>query len=187
LVVPQPEQRIEATSAMVETRLRVEAIRHEGAHGAPQGGTPGAIIRADGRCSREQTLLLRFVAVLVTAWAVLASPCVTAAPQHATATRAELARWLDGLRARGTDVTAPLRWRYAFAASATTPLEVLSLELVRAGYAIEALTKGPDEGAQLSLTRVELLAPVGLERRNQELAALALEHGARYVGVDVAQ
>jgi hypothetical protein len=132
-------------------------------------------------------LLLRFVAVLVTAWAMLASPYAIGAPQHPTATRAELTRWLDGLRASGTNVAAPLRWRYGFAAGATPSLEALSLELVRAGYAIEALTKGADEGAQLSLTRVELLAPPGLERRNRELAALAREYGARYVGVDVAQ
>jgi hypothetical protein len=130
---------------------------------------------------------MRFVALLVTAWMVLASPYAIAVPQHAKATRAELTRWLDGLRASGTNVAEPLRWRYGFVASATPPLEALSLELVRAGYAIEALTKGSDEGAQLSLTRVELLAPAGLERRNRELAALAREHGARYVGVDVAQ
>jgi hypothetical protein len=107
------------------------------------------------------------------------------AAQHATATRAELKVWLEQLRAAGVDVAVPLSWRYAFSASDSARLEALSLELVAAGYAIDALQPGGAGGARLSVTRAELLTPIGLERRNRDLASLARKHGARYDGIDV--
>ena len=116
------------------------------------------------------------------AFAVTAS----GAAQHATATRAEWKAWLEQLRATGIDVAAPLRWRYGFSASDSVRLEALSLELVAAGYAIDALSPGTAGGARLGVTRAELFTPAGLERRNRDLASLARKHGARYDGIDVA-
>jgi hypothetical protein len=110
----------------------------------------------------------------------------TGAAQHAGATRAELAQWLESLRAAGIEVAAPLSWRYAFSARSTARLEALSLELVAAGYAIETMAAAPSGGAGLFMTRTELLTPAALERRDRELAALARKHGARYDGIDVA-
>ena len=122
--------------------------------------------------------------------AALAAFAVTvdgvAAPQSAAATRAELTTWLERLRASGVDVAAPLSWRYTFGASAAARLESLSLELVRLGYAIETLEPRAPDAAALSVTRVELLTPTALERRNRELDALARRHRVRYEGVDVA-
>jgi hypothetical protein len=105
--------------------------------------------------------------------------------QHATASRAEWTAWLEQLRATGIDVAVPLSWRYAFSASDSARLEALSLELVAAGYAIDALQPAAAGGARLGVTRAELLTPAGLERRSRDLGALARKHGARYDGIDV--
>ena len=120
----------------------------------------------------------------VAAFAVTAD--CAAAPQSATATRAELTTWLERLRVSGVDVAAPQPWRYSFSASVAVRLETFSLELVRLEYAIETLRPRAPEGAELLVTRVELLTPAALERRSRELESLARKHGVRYVGVDVA-
>lgn len=120
-------------------------------------------------------------AVLLLAVAALHA---AAAPQSADATRAELTRWLESLRDAGTNVAAPLAWRYLFSATATMELEALSRELVAAHYAIEWLRPSAADGFELAVMRVELLTPTALERRNRDLAALARKHGARYDGVD---
>ena len=129
---------------------------------------------------------MRVTTVLV---AVLAAIAVTAdgaaAPQSAAATRAELTRWLEHLRANGADVAAPLPWRFSFSASLAARLEPLSVELVSRGYAIESLRPRVADGTELMVTRVELLTPTALERRNRELAALARQYDVRY-GVDIA-
>jgi hypothetical protein len=41
------------------------------------------------------------------------------------------------------------------------------------------------DGTELIVTRVELLPPTALERRNHELAALAPQYDVRYDGVDI--
>ena len=97
------------------------------------------------------------------------TPDSAAAPQSGAATRAELTRWLEQLRANGADVAAPLPWRYSFSASAAARLEPLSVALVSRGYAIESLRPGAAGGTDLLVTRVELLTPTALERRNREL------------------
>jgi hypothetical protein len=108
------------------------------------------------------------------------------AAQHASGTRAEWRAWLEQLRATGIDVAVPLSWRYAFSASDSARLQALSLELVAAGYAIDALLPAAAGGARLGVTRAELLTPAGLERRSRDLGVLARKHGARYDGIDVA-
>lgn len=125
--------------------------------------------------------LRRVAAALLVALAALHA---AAAPHNAGATRAELTRWLESMRDAGTNVAVPLAWRYLFSASATGGLEALSRELVAGGYAIELLQRGGAGGVELAMTRVELLTPSSLERRNRDLAALARKHGARYDGVD---
>lgn len=107
-----------------------------------------------------------------------------AEPRAGVATRAELTRWLERLAASGVDVGTQQQWRYTFSASGTERLEALSLDLVRGGYAVEALTASA-AGAQLLATRTELLSPAALERRNRELTALARKYGAGYDSVDV--
>jgi hypothetical protein len=118
--------------------------------------------------------------------ALTVAPDGAAAPQSGAATRAELTRWLEQLRADGADVAAPLPWQYSFSASAAARLESLSVALVSRGYAIESLGPGAAGGTDLLVTRVELLTPTALERRNRELAALARQYGVRYDGVDLA-
>jgi hypothetical protein len=108
------------------------------------------------------------------------------AAQHATATRAEWKAWLEQLRATGIDVAVPLSWRYAFSARDSARLEALSLDLVAAGYAIDALLPGTAGDTRLGVTRAELLTPAGLERRSRDLGVLARKHGARFDGIDVA-
>lgn len=134
-----------------------------------------------------RTAIIRRMTVRSSLFAACVALAVTAsgAAQHATATRAELTQWLEQLRATGIDVAAPLEWRYAFSANDSARLEALSLELVAAGYAIDALTPGTAGGVRLGVTRAELLTPAGLERRNRDLGSLARKHRARYVGVDV--
>jgi len=130
---------------------------------------------------------VRVTAMLLAALAALTvGPDSAAAPQSGAATRAELTRWLEQLRANGADVAAPLPWRYSFSASAAARLESLSVALVSRGYAIESLGPGAAGGTDLLVTRVELLTPTALERRNRELAALARQYGVRYDGVDLA-
>lgn len=131
------------------------------------------------------TFRVKTCAPLAAAWlAVATAAVVAAAPQDSGASRAGLTRWFDELAASGVEVGRPQQWRYAFSSSGTAPLEALSLELVRSGYAVDTLTAST-AAAQLLTTRMELLTPVALERRNRELATLARKHGARYDGVDV--
>jgi hypothetical protein len=127
------------------------------------------------------------VAGLVAAALALLATEVGGAPLGAAATRAEASTWLERLGAAGADVGVPLAWRYSFSAATTERLEALSLELVRAGYAIESLAPARGGGAaRLDVTRVELLTPAAVGTRSGELAALARRHRARYVGLDLA-
>lgn len=131
------------------------------------------------------TFRVRTCAPLAAAWLAAATAAVVAAaPQDSGATRAGLTRWFEELAATGIEVGRPQQWRYAFSSTVTAPLEALSLELVRSGYAIDTLTASA-AAAQLRATRTELLTPAALERRNHELTALARKHGARYDSVDV--
>jgi hypothetical protein len=132
-------------------------------------------------------VLRRFVSGIALALAAAAGLAVldaAAAPQSESATRAELVQWLERLRDGGTNIATPVAWRYLFSAPASANLEPLSRELVSNGYAIERLRRGAADRMELSMTRVELASPAGLERRNRELAALARKHGVRYDGVD---
>ena len=120
------------------------------------------------------------VACFASALAALA----TAEPQSSAATRAELSRWFDRLAASDVPVAAQQQWRYAFSSTKTEPLEALTLELVRAGYAVETLSAA-GSSAELRVTRMEIFTPATLERRNRELMSLARKHGARYDSIDV--
>jgi hypothetical protein len=147
---------------------------------------PGAIIAAMktprhcGLCHGS-----RWLAAAVTAWLALPGLTADAAPYGDGTTRAELASWLDSLRARGTiDVSRPLPWRYVFSSTESRRLEALSVELVGAGYWIIMLA-ADGNGTRLALVRTELHSPASLERRNRDLAAVAQRHGVAYVGVDV--
>lgn len=127
------------------------------------------------------------MAALVAAALALLATEAGGAPLAAAATHAEASAWLERLRAAGANVAAPLAWRHSFAAATTERLEGLSLELVRAGYAIESLAPARDGGgARLDVTRVELLTPAAVGTRSAELAALARRHRARYLGLDIA-
>ena len=139
------------------------------------------------RCHNPRMARLPLVVVCVAlAVALAVTVRVGAEPQPPAATRSELARWLERLGAAGTDVAAPLPWRYSFSAPTTASLEALSLELVAAGYAIEALAQSPGARAQLAMVRAELMTPAALAQRSRDLSALASRRGARYDGVDVA-
>jgi hypothetical protein len=138
---------------------------------------------APARALRVASRWRRTFVLVLAGW--LAPTLAPAAPPGPTAPRAELARWLDELRASGAaDVGAPQPWRYSFSAAASAGLEALSLELVPAGYSIETLTAGAAGVARLLVTRRELHSPATLEQRNRELVLLAGRHGVRYDGVD---
>ncbi len=88
------------------------------------------------------------------------------------ATRAELASWLDELRAGGaTDVSRPVSWLYVFSSLEGRRLEALSVELVGADYSIATLAPH-GEGTRLAVARTELHTPASLERRNRDLEPL---------------
>lgn len=113
---------------------------------------------------------------------LLAGVAGAAPPPHAS--RAELASWLQELRASGNATGAALPWQYSFRALEGRALEPLSVALVEAGYRIVFL--GAVEGfAELRVARLELHTPRTLEQRNGELASLARAYGARYVGLDL--
>ena len=128
----------------------------------------------------------RWLAAAAAGWLALPGVRADAAPHGAAATRAELASWLDELRAGGaTDVSRPISWLYLFSSPEGRRLEELSVELVGAGYSIATLAPH-GEGTRLAVARTELNTPASLERRNRDFTALARRHGVRYEGVDLA-
>jgi len=128
----------------------------------------------------------RWLAAAAAGWLALPGVRADAAPPSAGATRAELASWLDELRAGGaTDVSRPISWLYVFSSPEGRRLEELSVVLVGAGYSIATLAPH-GEGTRLAVARTELHTPASLERRNRDLTALVRRHGVRYEGVDLA-
>jgi hypothetical protein len=83
------------------------------------------------------------------------------------------------------DLGRPQRWVYEFLATDTRSLEALSAELVRRDYVVAALEAGP--APILRVTKVELHSPFTLVQLNKGLNDLARKHGARYVGLGLAQ
>ncbi|HIE5096216.1 ribonuclease E inhibitor RraB [Stenotrophomonas maltophilia] len=89
------------------------------------------------------------------------------------------------------DISGPLLWGYFFVHSTEEPLRALSEHLQAQGYAfVELFEQEPEEGDAtfhvLHVERVEAHDEASLDRRNQEFAALAAEHGVEdYDGMDV--
>jgi hypothetical protein len=140
-------------------------------------------VRLKWRCDNRR-VIRGLLLCSVVAWAALAG----AAPHGAAASRADLQRWLAGLRASGAaDVAAPLPWEYVFSDADGRKLEALSIALVRDGYRIASLRDaGPGRGSELRVVKVELHSAASLARRNRELSAMARAHGvAAYEGVDL--
>lgn len=89
------------------------------------------------------------------------------------------------------DINGPLLWGYFFVHASAEPLQALAQHLQALGYTfVELFEQEPEEGDApfhvLHVERVEIHDEASLDRRNQEFAALAAEHGVEdYDGMDV--
>ncbi|HED4874739.1 MULTISPECIES: ribonuclease E inhibitor RraB [Stenotrophomonas] len=89
------------------------------------------------------------------------------------------------------DLDAPLLWGYFFVHSTAEPLQALGTHLQAQGYVlVELFEQEPEDGDAafhvLHVERVEVHDETSLDKRNQELSALATQMGVEdYDGMDV--
>lgn len=86
------------------------------------------------------------------------------------------------------DMKNEMRWGYFFSDDDPSKLEDFSDRLAENGYHFVDILEGdePDDPWTLHIEKIEVHTPDSLDRRNQELAAIAAEMGlGGYEGMDV--
>lgn len=103
--------------------------------------------------------------------------------------KSELIQMFDAIAQQTDwDMTNEMVWGYFFTDDSQEKLEACSERLAEQGYQLVDISEGDevDDPLTLHVEKIEVHSPETLDRRNQELAALAQEMGlSSYDGMDV--
>src|SRR5690349_3609559 len=86
-----------------------------------------------------------------------------------------LEKTFENMRNDGFDTTKPLRWGFYFFDSNKSKLETLYMELKDSEYKLENINLMDDKEWRLFVTKIDILTPEKLHRRNNAFNELA-EH-----------